>query len=190
MSVLLSGMHAGMICHRTIGLCGRGHGWRQRLAEREMHRCDLLLLIDDDLLRDALELLVVSKAQLGHRHVDGALMMRHHHRHEIFVVVARAMSVRNVGVWSDGRNALAAASGHASAMAMTNFVIIESRLMTRAPSTEDSAPAAAGWRSQQAHLMPAGSARWGGRKRWLGPRCLPVRVHAEASRAHSAGTRA
>src|ERR1700758_4643918 len=70
----------------------RGHGsgrrgwlvWRrcgrwQRLTDGEAHRRDLLLLGDDDLLRQAAELLVVPVAQQRLGHVDGALMVRHHH---------------------------------------------------------------------------------------------------------------
>ena len=69
-------------------LVRRRRGRRQRLAERQPHRGDLLLLVDDDLLRDAPQLLVVTVAQLGLRHVDRALMMRHHHRDEVLVDVA------------------------------------------------------------------------------------------------------
>ena len=58
------------------------------MAERQAHRDDLLLLIDDDLLRDAPQLLVVAIAQLGQRHVDRALMVRDHHGGEVGVDVA------------------------------------------------------------------------------------------------------
>src|SRR6266481_9482204 len=51
----------------------------QGLAERQAHERDLLLLIDDDLLRQPLQTLVLPVAQLGDRHVDGALVVGDHH---------------------------------------------------------------------------------------------------------------
>ena len=65
------------------GCVGAARRRRQRLAERQAHGRDLLLLLDDDLLRDAPELLVLAVAQLGQRHVDGALVVRDHHRDEV-----------------------------------------------------------------------------------------------------------
>ena len=73
---------------RRRDLRGRRRGRRQRLAERQAHGGDFLLLVDDDLLRDAAQLFVVAIAQFGQRHVDGALMMRDHHGDEVGVDVA------------------------------------------------------------------------------------------------------
>ena len=66
--------------------------WRRR----QPHRGDLLLLGDDDLLREAPELLVAAVAQLRLRHVDRALVVRHHHRDEVGVDVARRLDVHAV----------------------------------------------------------------------------------------------
>lgn len=59
-----------------------------RLAERQAHGDDLLLLFDDDFLRDAPQLLVLAVAQFRHRHVDRALVVRDHHGGEVGVDVA------------------------------------------------------------------------------------------------------
>ena len=67
---------------------GAACGGRQRLTERQAHGGDLLLLVDDDLLGDAAELLVVAVAQFGLGHLDGALVVRDHHGGEIGVDVA------------------------------------------------------------------------------------------------------
>ena len=69
------------------GLRGRRDRGRQRIADGEPHRRDLLLLGHDDFLGEPLELLVLAVAQDDLRHVDRALVMRHHHRHEIAVDV-------------------------------------------------------------------------------------------------------
>jgi len=68
---------------------GRRPGWGEWLAERQPHRSDFLLLRHDDFLGKASELLVAAVAQLGLRHIDRALVMRHHHRDEVRVHVAR-----------------------------------------------------------------------------------------------------
>jgi hypothetical protein len=47
----------------------------------------------DDLLSDALEVIVVPVRQFGLRHLDGALMVRRHHRDEIFVDVTRRLDL-------------------------------------------------------------------------------------------------
>ena len=70
--------------------CRRQAGWgrfwlRQGLAERETHQRDLLHLIHDDFLRNRFQLWVLSVLELSLSHVDGAMMVRHHHRHEIMV---------------------------------------------------------------------------------------------------------
>src|SRR5467141_1321726 len=77
-----------------LGVIGRGLRRRRttrwkRIAEREMHHRDLLLLIDDDLLGKPLQALVPSVAQLGDRHVDGTLVVRDHHACEVAVRTAR-----------------------------------------------------------------------------------------------------
>jgi len=66
---------------------GRRHGHREWLAECTSHRRDLLLLSDDDFLGEAAKRFVVSIAQLGFCHVDGTLVMRHHHRDEVSIHV-------------------------------------------------------------------------------------------------------
>ena len=70
----------------------RGRG-RQSLAEREPHRDDFLLLVDDDFLRDPPQLLVMAVAQLRLRHVDRALVVRDHHGGEVAVDVAGRLDV-------------------------------------------------------------------------------------------------
>jgi hypothetical protein len=94
-SVVLSGVihvHPFARCRSRDGgrrkLGGSRKGGRQRLADRELHRRDLLLLGNDNLLGKTLELLAFPEAQNSQRHVDSALMMWHHHRHEIAVYVA------------------------------------------------------------------------------------------------------
>src|SRR5262245_53902252 len=66
-------------------LCGcRGPGcWR--VAQRQVHDRDLLLLVDDDLLSESSEALVLAVPQLRERHVDGPLMMWDHHASEVAV---------------------------------------------------------------------------------------------------------
>ncbi len=66
-------------------------GGREGLPQRQPHRGNLLQLIDDDFLRDAPELFVLAVAQLGHGHVDGALMVGNHHRDEVLVDVAAGL---------------------------------------------------------------------------------------------------
>src|ERR1700719_3763037 len=70
-------------------LVRRRHRPREGLAERQPHRGDLLLLGDDDLLGNALELLVVAVAQFRLRHLDRPLMMRGHHRNEVSIDIPR-----------------------------------------------------------------------------------------------------
>src|SRR5437867_3862384 len=69
-------------------LVGRWRGWGERLANRQPHRSDILLLLHDDFLGDAPELLVAAITQLSLRHVDRTLMMRNHRRDEVSVHVA------------------------------------------------------------------------------------------------------
>jgi hypothetical protein len=66
----------------------RGRCVGRRLANCELHRGNLLHLVDDDFLRDPPKLLVLAVAQLDHGHVDGALMMRVHHGNEVAIDVA------------------------------------------------------------------------------------------------------
>ena len=73
---------------RPAGLRRRGSGSRDLLADRELHRRDLLHLADDDFLRDAPKLFVLAVAQFEHGHVDRALMVRRHHGDEVAVDVA------------------------------------------------------------------------------------------------------
>ena len=70
-------------------MAGRGlRPGRQRLAERQSHRGDLLLLGDDDFLRDPSQLFVVAEVQLGLSHGDGTLVVRDHHRREVGIDMA------------------------------------------------------------------------------------------------------
>ena len=73
------------------------HGWhfrwrrsgrRQRLTDSKAHHGNLLLLGHDDLLGQPPDLRVAAVAKHGKRHVDRALMMRHHHRDKIGIDVA------------------------------------------------------------------------------------------------------
>ncbi len=66
--------------------CRRGR--RQRLSQGQPHGDNLLLLLDDDLLRDTSQLFVVTVAQFGLSHVDGALVVRNHHCNEVLIDVA------------------------------------------------------------------------------------------------------
>ena len=69
-------------------LIGRRRGGRKSLSQRQPHCDDLLLLLDDDLLRDTSQLFVVTVAQFGLGHVDGALVVRDHHCNEVLIDVA------------------------------------------------------------------------------------------------------
>src|SRR5215469_2078371 len=73
MALLLLHVHARHGLPRGRGR--RRRGGRQRLADRQPHGGDLLLLVDDDLLRQASDLRVAPVAEHGHRHVDRALMV-------------------------------------------------------------------------------------------------------------------
>jgi hypothetical protein len=53
------------------------------------HGRNLLLLSDDNLLSKASDLFVPAIPEHSQGHVDGALMVRNHHRNEIPVNVAR-----------------------------------------------------------------------------------------------------
>ena len=64
----------------------------RRLADRELHRVDLLHLVDDDLLGDAPQLFVLAVAQFDDGHVDRALMMRGHHGDEVAVDIAGGLA--------------------------------------------------------------------------------------------------
>ena len=55
------------------------------LAEPKVHRIDLGLLVDDDLFCEPAHHGVFSEAQLRLGHIDGALMMEHHHRGKIVI---------------------------------------------------------------------------------------------------------
>ena len=60
----------------------------QRHLEKAAHVGDLLPLLDDDRLREALEPLIVSVLQLQQRHIDRTLMVRNHHSYEVAVDIA------------------------------------------------------------------------------------------------------
>jgi len=55
------------------------------LAELKVHRIDRGLLVDDDLFCEPAHHGIFSVAQLRLGHIDGALMMEHHHRGEIVI---------------------------------------------------------------------------------------------------------
>jgi hypothetical protein len=69
-----------------------GIGLRDRLARRpgqeRLHVGDLLALLDDDRLGEALEPRVVPVLQQEPRRIDCALMVRDHHPHEVAVDIA------------------------------------------------------------------------------------------------------
>ena len=67
--------------------CECGEAVLGRRIEKAAHVGDLLSLLDDDRLREALELFV-ARTQLHERHIDGALMMRDHHPDEVAVDIA------------------------------------------------------------------------------------------------------
>jgi hypothetical protein len=78
-----------LVClRRRLLLRRRWYDVRCLLADRELHGRDLLHLVDDDFLGDAPQLLILPVAQLGDRHVDRPLMMRHHHCCEIAIDIA------------------------------------------------------------------------------------------------------
>src|SRR5207237_1301544 len=56
--------------------------------EGQTHVVDLLLLGDDDLLRESLQTLVLAVPQLGEGHVDRSLVVRNHHAREVPIGVA------------------------------------------------------------------------------------------------------
>ena len=73
---------------------GRGRRrWGRRLAERQPHRGDFLLLIDDDFLSEAPQKLVVTMPKFGLGHGDRALMMGNHHRREVLVDIAQRLDM-------------------------------------------------------------------------------------------------
>src|ERR1700733_12274150 len=76
-------------CGRRVRTWGGPQWW----PDREPHDRDLLLLGDDDFLSQATQLLVMAIAQQRPRHIDGALMMRYHHRHEVTVGIARRLHI-------------------------------------------------------------------------------------------------
>src|SRR5260370_39237609 len=80
---------AGRPCRQTLRLLGATGRRRQRLADCQPHCGDLLLLFDDDSLRNAPQLLVVPVAQYGLRHVDRPLVVLRHHYGEVCVDLAR-----------------------------------------------------------------------------------------------------
>src|SRR5271157_3690349 len=77
-----------IVYRRRWDLIGRRYGGRQGLAKRQPHRSDLLQLGDDDFLSHTPEWLITSVTQFSLRHLNGALMVRHHHRHKIGVDIA------------------------------------------------------------------------------------------------------
>jgi len=103
-------IHAVPMTNRKAGagsghlICGvvrrrwtrRGAGNRFRLRarrQRETHHRDLLLLGDDDLLREPAQLLVAPGFEFCLRHRDGAHVMRNHHGGKVGVHVARRRHV-------------------------------------------------------------------------------------------------
>jgi hypothetical protein len=58
------------------------------LAKRQPHCSDLLHLCDDDFLSYTPEWLIASVTQFSLRHLNGTLMVRHHHRHKVGVDIA------------------------------------------------------------------------------------------------------
>src|SRR5271166_6657249 len=76
---------------------------RRTPDERQPHGRDLLVLIDDDLLRDAAQLLALPVAQLGFRHVDRALVVRDHHGCKVAVNIARRADIHSGHHGAHGR---------------------------------------------------------------------------------------
>lgn len=62
----------------------RGRRWKA-LVQGKTHCGNLLLLIDDDFLRDTFQGLIMAIAKFSHSHIDGTLMMRNHHGDKILV---------------------------------------------------------------------------------------------------------
>src|SRR5260370_13708785 len=72
------------------GLVERPHRrnrWSERLIKCAAHDRYLLLLRSDDLLGKTAQRLAAAVAQLLIGHVNGALVMRHHHGHEVSIHV-------------------------------------------------------------------------------------------------------
>src|SRR5258706_2499809 len=93
------------------GLVERPHRWSERLIKCAPHDRYLLLLSGDDLLGKTAQRLAAAVAQLLRGHVNGALVMRHHHGHEVAVRIARwcdphrghHLSHRRITSGDDGR---------------------------------------------------------------------------------------
>src|ERR1700730_2110425 len=66
----------------------RWYGEWQGLTKRQTHCNDLLQLGDDDFMSHHPEWLIKSVAQFSLRHLNGTLMVRHHHRHKVSVDIA------------------------------------------------------------------------------------------------------
>jgi hypothetical protein len=79
---------------------------RQWPADGKLHRRDLLLLLDDDLLRNAAQLFVMPVAQLRVRHIDSTLVMRRHQCDKIAIDVARGLDRHTLHHLAHGHVAL------------------------------------------------------------------------------------
>jgi hypothetical protein len=71
--------------------------------DRKPHGGDLLLLGHDDLLGQPLDLRVATVAKHRYGHVDCALMVRHHHSHEVDIDVTRGLHRHVVHHFFHGR---------------------------------------------------------------------------------------
>src|SRR5437762_1396476 len=62
--------------------------FRRARQRKTAHVGDLLRLLDDNRLGEALELFIAAIFQQDERHVDRTLMMRDHHPHEVLIDIA------------------------------------------------------------------------------------------------------
>jgi hypothetical protein len=66
-----------------------------RRSEPAAHFIDLLLLCADDGGGQRTHACVLSILKLDLRHIDGALMMRNHHEHEVVICIARHFHIHH-----------------------------------------------------------------------------------------------
>jgi hypothetical protein len=83
--------------------------------EAGAHRRDLLELLNNNVLDNADKLHVVAVAELRYGHIDGALMMRLHHRYEVMVDITRGLHGHAIHHFRHGGVALFQERGFRSA---------------------------------------------------------------------------